>query len=208
MATLANVDDHETPHALYRFRNADGELLYLGRSNSPFRRADEHRHSKQWITQAVRIDLEWVPAELVRDFEREAIQAERPRFNIQHNGGRVRVEVEAEIPGSGTGLMALLAGSVALFLAAKWGADTCANWMVRRRAAQAGMQVDLPPVQNPFLADPPSVSLRLMYAAMAAASTEDDDEFEARYARLTAGSAVGSSYRARSAESSDHDEES
>jgi hypothetical protein len=62
----------------------------------------------------------------------------------------------------------------AAFLAAKWGADALANWMVRRRAAQAGMEVDLPSVQNLFLADPPSFPLRLMYIAIAAACEDEE----------------------------------
>ena len=46
------------------------------------------------------------------------------------------------------------------------------------------MKVDLPLVQNPFLADPPSVPLRLMYAALAAASEDDSEENQTGYARL------------------------
>jgi hypothetical protein len=176
-------DDHAVPHALYRFRGPDGELLYVGKT-SPLRRADEHRRTKLWITQAVRIDLEWVPAEVVHEAERRAIQAERPRYNIQYNRGRLKIEVEAELPGSGAGLVVLVAGAAAGVLAAKWGAESLANWMVRRRAGRAGIPIELPPVQNPFVEEPPSLPLKLIHALLATSGSGDRDTDLARYRRL------------------------
>jgi len=55
------------------------------------------------------------------------------------------------------------------------------------------MEIDLPPVRNPFLADPPSLPLRLMYVAMARASVDYDDESRVRYERLVRGRIRGDS---------------
>lgn len=68
------------PHAIYRFRDQHDGLLYIGRSNEAVRQANEHRLRKDWITSAVRIDLEWGPAEMVHEMERRAIESEHPRY--------------------------------------------------------------------------------------------------------------------------------
>ena len=157
----------EHPHALYRFRDQQDDLLYVGRSNDPIRRIDEHRVRKEWITSAVRIDLEWVPADMVRELERYAIESEHPRYNIQHNGGRVRVEVSAEVTvPSSDGLVVMVACGAAALLATKWGLDAAANWSVKRRATRAGMTIDLPSVRNPFTDDRPSWLRALLVASM------------------------------------------
>jgi predicted GIY-YIG superfamily endonuclease len=167
-ASVGSVNDKEQPHAIYRWRGPGDALLYIGRTNNPSRRTDQHRHSKPWVTEAIRIDLEWVPADAVREAERRAIQSEHPRYNVQHNSGRIRVEVSAEIPVSGNGMAVMVTGAAVALLAARWAADAVSTRMVRRRALRAGVTVELPPVRNPFLADPPSWPLMLLSSALAA----------------------------------------
>jgi hypothetical protein len=55
---------------------------------------------------------------------------------------------------------------------AKWGFDAAANWSVKRRARRAGIAIDLPPVPNPFKADPLSWPVALTYASAAAAAPQ------------------------------------
>ncbi|SRR6266567_2449618 len=53
---------YDDPQALYRTRAKDGTLRYVGKSNDPLRRAEEHCRSKDWMAyRADRIDLEWYP---------------------------------------------------------------------------------------------------------------------------------------------------
>lgn len=74
------------PHALYRYYDAGGELLYVGIANDPFRRMAEHRQGKQWWQQVKHLTLEHFPnRKEALTAEREAIKTEHPRYNIQHN---------------------------------------------------------------------------------------------------------------------------
>jgi predicted GIY-YIG superfamily endonuclease len=165
------MTSHEPPHAIYRYRDGKDHLLYIGRTNDPMRRTNEHWRRKDWITSAARIDLEWVPAHRVHELERLAIQSEHPRYNIQHNSGRIKIEVSAEVSvPSGDGLVALVAISALAIILGKWGFEGAANWSVKRRAERAGMTIDLPPVPNPFKADQESWPVKLLYASMAAAA--------------------------------------
>lgn len=94
------------PQALYRTRAKDGTMLYIGKSNAPLRRTEEHRRSKDWMAyNAVRIDLEWYPGlRAVLEAEARAIRTEHPVYNIQHNAGRIRIEagISAEVSRSGS----------------------------------------------------------------------------------------------------------
>jgi hypothetical protein len=167
------MPDREFPHAIYRYWDHDDDLLYIGRTNDPMRRADEHWRRKDWITSAVRIDLEWVPAHRVHELEQFAIQSEHPRYNIQHNTCRIKVELTAEVSvPSGDGLVALVATSALAIIMAKWAFDAVANWSVKRRATRAGVPIDLPPVRNPFKTDTPSWPVALLYASVVAAAPQ------------------------------------
>jgi hypothetical protein len=74
-------------HALYRFYDRDGALLYVGISvNAPGRFA-QHRHDKPWWADVARIDIEpHRGRDEVLAAERAAIRAEAPRYNVQHAG--------------------------------------------------------------------------------------------------------------------------
>lgn len=81
--------------ALYRFYDADDQLLYVGITHRLPRRVKEHI-AKEWSKATSYIDVEWFETKtkaLVA--ERKAIRSEHPRYNIMHNGKvneNVRVE--------------------------------------------------------------------------------------------------------------------
>lgn len=71
---------------LYRFFNANSELLYVGISLSAVARAGQHRSTQPWWPQVARMEVERHPNRAAAiEAERVAIVAERPRFNVVHN---------------------------------------------------------------------------------------------------------------------------
>ncbi|MEU9310896.1 GIY-YIG nuclease family protein [Streptomyces sp. NPDC048256] len=74
------------PTALYRLFDKTGSLLYVGISLSPAQRWVHHSEHKAWWPQVARIEFDWCASrdEALR-IEAEAIRAERPRHNVQHN---------------------------------------------------------------------------------------------------------------------------
>lgn len=78
------------PHSLYRFFDAGGTLLYIGRTINPGRRWREHEKSAHWYPAVASVTREVFPtAEAVSLAERAAIVAEGPLYNIAHNPGAV-----------------------------------------------------------------------------------------------------------------------
>jgi predicted GIY-YIG superfamily endonuclease len=74
--------------ALYRFFDADGQLLYVGVSAEPFRRWASHTE-RHWWKKAVKFAIVWHPDEAAaRAAERSAIQVEAPLHNV--HGVRAR----------------------------------------------------------------------------------------------------------------------
>jgi predicted GIY-YIG superfamily endonuclease len=147
------TDGSQPLHVIYRFRDKRGHLLYIGQSNDPLRRAGEHRRGKEWIESVGLMEWDWVPADQVDELERRAIESERPRYNVQHNRGHLKVEAEVSVelrPPTANDIAAMIVIGAVVVLTARWGIDAVANWNVKRRAARAGMTVDLPPVENPF----------------------------------------------------------
>jgi predicted GIY-YIG superfamily endonuclease len=72
-------------HALYRFFDAGGDLLYIGITNDPGRRWGRHATDKPWWIEVDRIELERYPDRTsVLDAEQKAIKEERPRYNVLH----------------------------------------------------------------------------------------------------------------------------
>lgn len=70
-------------HALYRFFDKAGDLLYVGISNNPGRRWAQHERDKPWWHEVHHVEIERYPdraAVLVA--EAEAIRAENPRYNV------------------------------------------------------------------------------------------------------------------------------
>lgn len=78
------------PHALYRFFDATGRLLYIGITMNPANRWDRHSDDKPWWSQVARIAIETLPSRAdALDAERRAIQAEQPLHNVIHNVRKV-----------------------------------------------------------------------------------------------------------------------
>lgn len=76
-------------HALYRFYDDHNRLLYVGITSDPRLRFEQHRAAKPWWPDIVVREVTWYPTrELLAAAERDAIQRERPRYNIQHAGRR------------------------------------------------------------------------------------------------------------------------
>lgn len=77
------------PHVLYRFWNADNELLYIGITVHLPTRLTQHRAEKDWWAEVTAITLEhYNTREDVLAAERAAIEAEWPIWNIKHNTSR------------------------------------------------------------------------------------------------------------------------
>ncbi len=85
---MTNGNPHDQPHALYRFYDSAGALLYVGITLNPTHRWKKHRDGKPWWAEVMRIQLEQYPDRpKVLDAERTAILTEHPRYNIVHNQG-------------------------------------------------------------------------------------------------------------------------
>lgn len=73
------------PHALYRFFDASGALLYVGITNNPARRFTQHGVDREWWHEVETIRMQrFDDRESVLAAEREAIKTEQPRYNIVH----------------------------------------------------------------------------------------------------------------------------
>lgn len=82
------MTDGPTRHALYRFYDADGQLLYVGITADPGSRWRKHAHDKPWWHDVANITIETHPTRAdVLEAERAAILTEKPRHNIVHNRG-------------------------------------------------------------------------------------------------------------------------
>ncbi len=71
-------------HAVYRFFDANGALLYIGLTVDPGARLRAHR-SKPWWFDIVRIEIErHETRQAAAIAERAAIKAEEPIYNVEH----------------------------------------------------------------------------------------------------------------------------
>ncbi len=71
-----------THHALYRFYDKHGQLLYVGITNNPGMRWPKHADEKPWWSEVSGITLETYPdRDSVLAAERRAIMVENPRHN-------------------------------------------------------------------------------------------------------------------------------
>lgn len=76
-------------HALYRFYNDGGQLLYTGITNNPERRFTEHAKEKHWWTEVRGIAIDWYDdRNSVLSAEKRAIRIENPFHNIRDKRDR------------------------------------------------------------------------------------------------------------------------
>ena len=80
---------------LYRCFDAEGRLLYLGKSRYFLSRLETHRQTSPWWHEVAKITTETVPDDQLDEAEREAIRRERPLYNLS-----VRVRQEWRTRGS------------------------------------------------------------------------------------------------------------
>lgn len=77
-------------HALYRFYDAAGALLYIGITVNPGTRWSQHSKDKAWWEDVAQATVERFPdRKSVLDAERTAIIREQPRHNVAHNRDRL-----------------------------------------------------------------------------------------------------------------------
>jgi predicted GIY-YIG superfamily endonuclease len=82
------VTHTDETHALYRFYDATGALLYIGITADPGSRWRKHAQDKPWWHEVANIVVErHLTRTEVLEAERLAILAEHPRYNIVHNRG-------------------------------------------------------------------------------------------------------------------------
>ncbi|WP_157253142.1 GIY-YIG nuclease family protein [Nonomuraea typhae] len=75
-------------HALYRFFNADGGLLYIGISVNPPQRFRRHKGDQPWWCEVTQITIERFGSRPdVLAAEKQAIESEHPLYNLIHNSG-------------------------------------------------------------------------------------------------------------------------
>ena len=68
---------------VYRFKDAEGQLLYIGRSSNMVQRLMLHESQAPWFGQVQSITVEhFTDMPTARDAEREAIYSEAPRYNV------------------------------------------------------------------------------------------------------------------------------
>jgi len=73
-------------HALYRFFNHDGQLLYVGITLNLGSRLTKHRDDKPWWAEVARVMVaQFDSREEVLAAEKVAIRTEQPKYNIQYN---------------------------------------------------------------------------------------------------------------------------
>lgn len=76
----------ETPYALYRYFDVEGQLLYVGITGNLAVRHSTHIARSRWMEFMASFTVERRRSlDEVRKAEREAIETERPLFNLRHN---------------------------------------------------------------------------------------------------------------------------
>lgn len=93
MTTASNIT---APTAVYRFFSHDGELLYVGVTDSLGTRWRKHSKNKPWWNEVADTRIAWLDtrAEALAE-ETHAIKQERPKYNVVHAGqARLRPLVE------------------------------------------------------------------------------------------------------------------
>lgn len=84
--------------ALYRHFDADHSLLYVGISLNAISRLEQHK-AASWSGDIASVEIEYFQTrQEAADAERQAIKAERPRWNIIHAKPQRSHAVECRLP--------------------------------------------------------------------------------------------------------------
>jgi ribosomal protein S27E len=85
---------------LYRYW-AGETLLYVGISINAYNRAKQHQGNSKWWPEATHVTFEkFSSRQSVEDAEKAAIKAEKPLYNVTHNGPKLPVVVQSKTPKS------------------------------------------------------------------------------------------------------------
>lgn len=89
---MSSVTTTVKTQTLYRIYNARCELLHIGISKSALGRLSEHITLQPWAHEIADVKITWhdVTRRQIEQMERDAIHAERPKYNVVHNGKRQR----------------------------------------------------------------------------------------------------------------------
>lgn len=81
---------------LYRFFDADSQLLYVGIAGNPGRRFHQHAKEKHWWTQVAASTMQHFNMRVEAERAEElAIRTERPLYNVTHNDAPVELWARA-----------------------------------------------------------------------------------------------------------------
>ncbi len=84
----AGAKPGQVAHTVYRFFDADDELLWVGVTATRTRRFAQHREQREWWTEIVRAEFEHFGTRAEAEAaEREQIQTLHPRYNVHKSNG-------------------------------------------------------------------------------------------------------------------------
>lgn len=85
------------PSRLYRYFNAEDELLYIGISLCAFTRLRQHIGIDEWAGQITKVTIEhFANRSAALQAERKAIREEKPKYNIYHKNSKPTKEEQQE----------------------------------------------------------------------------------------------------------------
>lgn len=75
--------------ALYKHKNADGHIIYVGVAKNIGARSAQHLNNSEWQTEIASIDVEWHDNALMAEImEIKLIKSLRPKYNKAHNNNK------------------------------------------------------------------------------------------------------------------------
>ena len=75
--------------ALYKHKNADGHIIYVGVAKNIGARSAQHLNNSEWQTEIASIDVEWHDNSLMAELmEIKLIKSLRPKYNKAHNNNK------------------------------------------------------------------------------------------------------------------------
>ena len=75
--------------ALYKHKNADGHIIYVGVAKNIGARSAQHLDNSEWQAEIASIDVKWYKNSLLAELmEIKLIKSLRPKYNRAHNNNR------------------------------------------------------------------------------------------------------------------------